>query len=170
MKKDEELLCKSANGKRVVFDPVNSHTATHFKDAPKLRELAEELLSNMSLEGDLIANDVDMGKIVGKSDVVRVDDTDEIVYAIRKSREDQGYVPFTKSRSPQPSSLISTYLVKQDAETYELSSVWIGEYESPMFPQMDNATAESIPYWSNHAFAWGSQEIIPNTELSKCPW
>ncbi len=160
----------SANGKRVVFDPVHSHAATHLKDAPTLRALAKELLSNMSLEGDLIAKDVDTGKVVGNSDVVETDDKDDVVYARRKNREDQGYVPFTKSRSPQPSTKISIYLVKKDDENYELSSVWIGEYESPMFPQMSNATAESVPYWSKHAFVWGSQEITPGSILAKCPW
>lgn len=165
-----ELLCMSKNAKRVIFDPLNSHTTTHFKDAPKLRVLTEELLSDMTLEGDLIAKDIGMGKIIGDSNVVRIDSSDEIVYAMRKSREDQGYVPFTKSQSSQPSTKISVYLVKKDNETYELSSVWIGEYESPMFPQMSNATADSVPYWSKHAFVWGSQEIIPGTEITKRPW
>lgn len=166
----EELLCKSANGKDIVFDPLGSHTATHFKDAHGLKELAKELLSTLDLEGELIAKDINMGKVIGKSDVVEIDDNDDIVYAMRKNREDQGYVPFTKSQSSQPSSIISIYLVNKDEETYELSSIWVGEYESPMFPQMDNATAESIPYWSKHAFVWGSQEIIPGSVLTKCPW
>jgi hypothetical protein len=167
---DNELLCVSANGKNIVFDPFNSHTATHFNDDPTLRGVAEELLTGMTLEGDLIAKDVDMGKIVGNSDVVETDDKDDIVYAMRKNREDQGYVPFTKSQSSQPSTKISIYLVKKDYKIYELSSVWVGEYESPMFPQMNNATAESVSYWRKHAFVWGSQEIISSSILTKCPW
>jgi hypothetical protein len=170
MPQDNELLCISADGKRIVFDPTKSHTATHFNDAPTLRVVAEELLSGMTLEGDLIAKDVDMGKVVGNSDVVEIDGEDDIVYAMRKNREDQGYVPFTKSQSSQQSTKISIYLVKKDDETYELSSVWIGEYESPMFPQMSNATADSVLFWSKHAFVWGSQEIIPDSILAKCPW
>lgn len=110
---DNELLCVSANGKRIVFDPVNSHTATHFKDAPTLKAVAEGLLSKMTLEDDLIAKDVDMGKVIGTSDVVETDDSDEIIYAMRKNREDQGHVPFTKSRSSQPSTLVSIYIIKK---------------------------------------------------------
>ena len=165
-----EFLCKSANDKKIVFDPINSHTATHFNDAPKLRSLAEELFSNITLEEDLIAKEFDMGRIIGDSDVVEIDGSDEIVYAMRKSREDQGYVPFTKSRPSQPSQIMSIYLVRKDDETYELSSTWIGEFDSPAFPQMDNATEESIPYWQNHAFVWGSQETIPGTEITNHPW
>ena len=170
MIKNEELLSISANGESVVFDSVNSHVATHFKDSPTLRGITRDLLICMDLKGALTAKDVDMGKVIGNSDVVDVDNSDTIVYAMRKNRRDQGYVPFTKSRSPQPSSLISIYLVKKDSETYELSSVWIGEYESPLFPQMNNVTAESIRFWSKHAFVRGSQVIIPGTVLLNCPW
>lgn len=165
-----KTLCKSANNKTIVYDPINSHTATHFHDAPSLRELVQEYLRSIDLDGKLIAKDVDMGKAIGKSDVVATDKSDEIIYAMRKNREDQGYVPFTKSRQSQPSSLLSVYLERIDENTYELSSTWIGEFESPMFPQMGNATDESIPYWTNHAFAWGSQEIIDGTETNNCPW
>lgn len=170
MQQDSILLCLSKNGKRIVYDPVDSHTATHFNDAPTLRAIAEQLLSSMSLKDDLIAKDIDMGKVVGNSDVVEVDEKDEIIYAMRRNREDQGYVPFTKSQSTQPSTKISIYLVKKDSDTYELSSIWIGEYESPMFPQMSNATADSVPYWKKHAFVWGSQEVIPGSILEECPW
>ena len=165
-----ELLCRSANGKYIIFDSINSHAATHFKDASKLRGLTEELLSNMTLEGDLIANDFDMGRMIGDSDVVEIDGSDEVVYAIRKSREDQGYVPFTRSRLPQASQKISIYLLRKDNDTYELSSAWFGEFESPPFPQMNNANMDSIPYWSQHAFVWGSQEIISGTKITNCPW
>ena len=165
-----EYLCISANGKRVVYDPDNSHTSTHFKDAPGLKSLAVELLSNKTLGGDLAAEDVDMGRIIGSSDVVEVNDNDEIVYAMRVKREDQGFVPFVKNRKPQPTSKISIYLLQIDEDTYGLSSAWIGEYESPMLPQMENATSESIPYWEKHAFIWRSQEIIEGSVLKKCPW
>jgi len=166
----EKFLCKSADGKRVVFDPINSHTATHFRDASNLQAITKELLSNMNLEGDLVAKDIDMGRVIGNSDVVKIDGSDEIIYAKRSNREDQGFVPFTKSRTSQPCSLISIYLVKKAEDTYELSSVWIGEYDSPNFPQMDNATPSSLPYWQKRAFVWGSQEIIPGTERDDCPW
>lgn len=161
-----EELCISANGKKVIYDPINSHTATHFNDAPNLRNITIKLISNTRLSENIVAKDIDMGEIIGNSDVVDVDDTDEIIYAIRKNREDQGYVPFTKSRTSQPTSYISIHLVKLDSLTYKLSSVWFGNYDSPPFPQMENATDDSIHYWSKHAFVWGNQEIISGSETS----
>lgn len=170
MTENINLFCISANFKKVVFDPLNSHTAMHFGDTPSLKKLVCDLLSSTILHGEIITKDFEMGKIVGKSNVVVTDNNDEIIYAMRKGRGDQGYVPFTKSKPAQPSSLISIYLIKKDPQTYELASTWIGSYESPMFPQMKNATEGSIPYWSKHAFVWGTQDIIPGTELYECPW
>lgn len=170
MNQNLEQLCQSANGKQIVFDPINSHVATHFNDEPYLRDLVIDVLSKEELTEPVIAKDVNTGRIIGNNDLVEVDDSDILVYAIRKNREDQGYVPFTKSRTSQPSTLLSIYLVKKDNTTYELSSAWIGEFEMPPFPEMDNATRESMPFWSKHAFVWGSREIIPGTEISSCPW
>ncbi len=33
MKRILKLLCISTIGMKIVFDPINSHTASHFKDA-----------------------------------------------------------------------------------------------------------------------------------------
>jgi hypothetical protein len=165
-----EFLCSSANGKTVVFDPVHSHAATHFHDNPKLRRLAAEHISTLLLEDELTAMDTDMGRIIGDSDVVDTDNTDNICFAMRKNRRDQGYVPFTRSRPVQPSTMLSVYITHKDNDTYELVSTWIGSYKTPMFPQMNNATSESVEYWSSHAFVWGSQEIIDGTVLGDCPW
>jgi hypothetical protein len=168
--KNYEYLCRSANGLQVVYDPLDSHTSTHFNDTPKLKDSVIELLAYRTLEGESVGEDVEMGKIIGNSDVVNVNNEDVIVYAMRLKREDQGYVPFVKNRISEPCSLISIYLERINPDTYELKSTWIGEFDSPMFPQMENATAESVPYWLSHAFVWGSQKIIPGSERSDCPW
>ena len=170
MNQNETYLCSSANGKRIVYDAVGSHTATHFDDTPGLCELAVGILTGRDLHGPIVALDIDMGAPVGTSDVVEVDDSDTIVYAVRFRREDQGRVPFTKSRQAEPSSHVSVYLIEKDSDTYELASAWIGELESPPFPEMADAIPESKIYWSKHAFVWGSQKVIPETIVEHCPW
>jgi hypothetical protein len=154
----------------VFFDAEHSHTATHFHDAPPLRDLAIEILTQRTLTEPVEAMEVDLGRTVGVTDVVEVDATDTLVYAMRVLREDQGWVPFTRTRSPQPCSVVSLHLAKRDSSSYELISAWIGALASPPFPQMLEATPESIPYWHAHAFVWGSQRIIPGSEQSSCPW
>ena len=170
MDQHEAYLGNSANGRRISYDAVNSHTATHFNDTPGLRELVVSVLSGRELSGPIVTLDIDMGEPIGTSDVVEVDETDTIVYAMRLKREDQGRVPFTKSRPAQPCSHLSMYLIEKDHDTCELASAWIGEFESPPFPEMANATPESIKYWSRHAFVWGSQKIMPGTMIEHCPW
>ena len=165
-----ELLCVSKNKKRIYYDSVSSHASTHFADTPNLRELVIEVLEIRDINTDNLEFDVDMGRTIGTSDVVETDDSDEIVYAFRKKRRDQGYVPFTKSRPAQPDSYVSISLLANPDDTYQLSSAWIGTWVDPPFPQQPNATADSVPYWSAHAFVWGSQEIEPNSEIKNCPW
>lgn len=99
-----------------------------------------------------------------------MEEKDDIVYALRKNRQEQGYVPFTKSRKAQLNSHVSMHLNKIDSDNYELASAWIGEMDSPPFPEDPNATADSSEYWSKHAFVWGSQEIISGSEQIVCPW
>jgi hypothetical protein len=166
----KELLCRSRNGKHVYYNPINSHAATHFTDTPQLKELVIEVLKNRDLNDDNLEFDIDMGRVVGTTDVVEVDDADEIVYALRKNRAEQGYVPFTKSRKGQPDSFISIALVANQDGSCELSSAWIGVWDDPPFPQEPHAPPESKVYWSKHAFVWGSQEIEEGTETSDCPW
>lgn len=167
---NKTFLCRSANGKDIFFDAASSHTATHFKDAPTLRGLATGILHGTSLTKPIEAMAIDMGKDIGVTDVVMIDSTDEVVYAMRVAREDQGWVPFTKSRAAQPCRIVSLYLTQNGEQSYELASTWIGPLDSPPFPQMAEATDESVPYWQTHAFVWGSQGIIPDSERSDCPW
>lgn len=162
------LLGYSKNGLKVTFDPVNSHAATHFEDTPQLASLVKEILANTVLEGELVYFDTDMGRIVGTSDLVETDENDELVYAKRKNRDI--YTVFTKSQTPQPSSLVSVYFERQADGSYALMSAWIGPSDSQPFPGDENETPESKTYWSHHALVWGNQEIQPGTETAECPW
>jgi hypothetical protein len=165
-----ERLCVSRNGKYVYYDSVNSHAAAHFADTPQLKGLAVEVLENRDIHNDSLEFDLDMGRTVGTCDVVETDETDDLVYALRKNHLEQGFVPFTKSRAAQPDSHISISLIANKDGTYQLSSAWIGAWDDPPFPQQPNATAESKQYWSKHAFVWGGQAIEPGSAINNCPW
>ena len=161
-------LCETLDNKRILYDPVHSHTATHFNDAPGLKDLVVQLLSHRYIDGGPLGFDVDMGNPVGNKDVVDVNQGDEIVYAKRKNRAE--YVSFIKNRQPQPCSYVSISLKQLDPTSYELQSTWIGEFESPPFPGDKSATRESIPFWNRHAFVWGTQGIQEDTITNQCPW
>lgn len=168
----QELICASNNNVRVVYDPKYSHAATHFEDTPGLRELVVAVISNMDLEGQVVATYIDMGRTVGTCDVVEIDATDKIVYGVRKNRVDDGLVPFTKSREGKLCPYVAVHLEPLSATTYMLSSAWIGTYsnDDEPFPQSPKATERSVDFWSKHAFVYGSQEIVDGTETSIRPW
>lgn len=165
-----ELLCITKNKMKVFYDNINSHASTHFADTPNLRELVIEVLSSSNIHEDDLSLDVDMKRIIGTTDVVAIESTDKIVYAIRKNRPEQGYVPFVKFRLGQPDSHISIALMKGRNSSFDLSSAWIGTWDDPPFPQEPHATLESRKYWDTHAFIWGSQDIESGTEILKKPW
>jgi hypothetical protein len=168
----QQFLCQSKNGVSVTYDPVGSHAATHLEDTPGLAGLVAEVVGGLDLTGQTVARHFDMGRVVGTSDVVAVDETDEIVYGVRKNRDDDGLVPFTTSRAAEPCACVTVQLAPRPDGSYELLSAWIGTFDDDdqPFPQSSKATDKSVDYWSRWAFAWGSQEIVPGTETKICPW
>ena len=166
------LLGASKNGVQVSFDPDGSHAATHFADAPGLRELVIEAIGTLVLDGGEILRQVDMGRVVGTCDVVAVRNGDEIVYGVRRNREDDGLVPFVKNRYGDPCATVVLHLKPQTDGAYLLSSAWIGplDEDDQPFPMAKGATRRAADYWSKHAFIYGSQEIMPGTETSIYPW
>jgi hypothetical protein len=168
---EQTFLCKSKNGINITYDPVHSHAATHLEDTPQLKSLVVEVVGSMELTGQEIARHTDMERVVGTCDVVAVDATDDIIYAIRKNRDSDGRVPFTKTREGQPSYDVAVHLVPRTNGSYELSSAWIGTFgDDEPFPESPEATEKSAEYWKHFAFVWGSQEIVPGTETMICPW
>jgi len=165
----ETFLATSKNEKQVYYDDAKSHSATHFADAPALRDLVIEVIKNMKLDKPRMLFDTDMGKVVGNTDLVTNKPGDIIVYAKRKNRDDV-YTSFNKSQSPQPCSIIAIGVESKRHGTYELLSAWIGSVDSPPFPGDEYATDESKQFWNSHSLVWGTQEIQEGTETTVCPW
>lgn len=168
----QELIATSRNDVKITYDPVNSHTATHLEDTPGLKQLVQEIVGGLELTGQEIARHYDMGRVVGVCDVVNVDETDEIIYGIRKNREDDGLVPFVKNREGDPCRLVAVHLVPQADHSYILSSTWIGPFsdDDEPFPLSKKANERSADFWNGRAFVYGSQEIISGTETNVRPW
>lgn len=167
-----EPIGLSKNGIEVMYDPIHSHAATHLEDTPQLLGLVKEAISKLDLHDQRVTTHVDMGRPVGTCDVVATDAHDEIVYGMRKNREDEGLVPFTKSRQGEPCRTVAILLDQIMDGSYELDSAWVGVYgdDDEPFPQASDATERSVGFWINHAFVHGSQEIIDGTETTERPW
>ena len=157
-----------------MYDPVGSHAATHINDNLELKALLIEAITGMELIEDDIATHIDLGRTIGVSDVVRVGKTDEIVYAARANRAEQGLIPFVKNRQGNPCTTVAMHLVRNSDRSYMLLSGWIGVFgkseDDEPFPQAPDATPNSASFWDKRAFVYGSQETIVATETTIKPW
>jgi hypothetical protein len=161
-------LCTSKNGPDIYYDPVDSHAATHFNDAPGLQEIVKDLLQRHDIQNEYEGFDIDAQTVVGVKDVVDVNEGDELIYAKRINRNE--HVPFVMNRKPQPCSIVSIALRKYEDGKYELESAWIGEFDSPPFPEEGHATPDSVPFWDKHAFVWRSQGVQEDSITHQRPW
>lgn len=162
-----KLLGMLRNGKKVYYDPVHSHFATHLADTPQLLELAKALLEQQSFDEPLVFLEHDAGRTIGLTDLVDVADHETIVYAKRLNRDT--YTPFVKGHHSVPSQYFTVVLKRDDLGDYELFSAWIGRNDPP-FPDEPHATLECRTFWATHALVWGTQAIQPGTETTICPW
>ena len=165
------FLCKTKNNIEVVYNPIASHAATHFDDAKQLKELTIEAIGLLDAVGDIIEESIDLGRMICGSDVVEVTANDEIVYAMRRNRYDDGLVSFVKNRAPNPCSTVAVHL-RRDGERYILYSAWIGVIggDDEPFPQSPDATSRSVSFWRKRAFVWGSQQIVAGSLTTEYPW
>lgn len=164
----KEFFATTKNGIGVYVDMEHSHASTHFEDTPQLIELCKQAIENHDAKGELDQFEEDLGRVIGKSDLVETSTHDDIVYAKRKNREK--YSRFAKNKSPQPTSSIVVRLIQNaDQKTYDLYTCFLGKIV-PSFPEDENSPQEQKDFWNAHALAWGTQEITPGTETKKCPW
>jgi len=168
-KREEKLknyLAKTKNGFEVYVDMESSHASTHFAHHPKLFEAVKKAVSSIEANEEIIRAEMDMGEEIGTTDLIQTSDQDEIVYAKRPLREQ--YSRFVKNKSSRPTSWITIDL-RKDGNIYNLYTSFVGRL-TPSFPGGNFLSEQSREFWSNHALVWGSQEIVPGTETTECPW
>lgn len=164
---ERQTVGTTKNGKLVYVDLKGSHAATHIADTPELLSLVRELLPGLSPDEDNVYLDRDMGRVVGRSDLVVTDDNDRIVYAKRLNRSN--YTRFVHGRSAEPTRFVTVVLKRDKDDNYELWTAWIGA-AAPQFPGDEHEASESRPFWRTHALAWGNQAIQLGTEVDQWPW
>lgn len=154
---EKKILGVLHNGEK-VFDREVSHV--HYNQS--LETYLSQALSRIEPVGkDFIIESIDFGEIIGGSNCVETTDKDEIVFAQRPKR--QGLTRFVKHREKEPTSEL-TIILKKVIDGYEVVTAFMGPRAEPE-PWDKNATEDSIQFWGNHALVWGSEEVIPGTEV-----
>lgn len=163
----KEFLGKTKNGCDVYVDLETSHAATHIQDTPELLGLVKGALQEIEPTENYHEFELDMGHVIGTSDLVETSEDDEIVYAKRRNRDT--YTRFVRNKDPIPTQFLTLCLEKMNDDAYNLYSTWAGP-NCPSSPDSIVATPESKPFWEKHALVWGTQEVISGTETIECPW
>ncbi|MFM2339651.1 MAG: hypothetical protein RLZZ360_287 [Candidatus Parcubacteria bacterium] len=162
-----ERLGHSKDNKVLYLDLDSSHAITHFAKHKNLKALISEHISNIVLDTPIVRVEIDTGSEVGLCDLVTTNETDEIVYAKRPLRHT--YSRFAKNRQSEPTTWFVLDIRKQQSGNYFLYTAFIGRL-TPSFPGGDFLPEQSRDFWSNHALVWGSQDVLPDSETTNCPW
>jgi len=132
----------------MVMDRLRSHLHAGVK--PLLPEVFEKIESGGR---EILVEEVDLGRIVGKTTCVKTSQDDEILWERRDNRK--GFTRFVLGREPEDSSSVVIVLKQADeAGVYVCLTAYIGTYSEPE-PWDKRASAESEAFWENHAMVWG---------------
>lgn len=154
------------NDQRVYLDDHSTHANTHLEDTPGSLMYIKEALPRIVAEGDNVFCEVDLGRVVGRTDLVETDDDDIIIYAKRIGRST--YARFVKGKS-QPETNYVTLVLHVINDGYRLFSAWIGR-AAPPFPGDVKELPDSRDFWRKHALVWGHQKVQAHTQISEWPW
>lgn len=162
----KEFVAESRNGQKVYIDYAATKIELHIKETPELLELVNEVISRSTLEGDNVALQEDLGRIVGETSLVETNDDDEIIYAKRLQRDK--YSRFVLNKQLQATSYVTVILHKA-ADGYALWSAWCGQLV-PTSPGGEDEMPKSQGFWKNHALVFDESIIQPDTATTVCPW
>ena len=164
----KQFITKTKNGFDVFVDTEASHAATHLKNHPELFEYLKEILSQYEVKEDGIRFETNLGKEVGKSDLVETKEGDEVFYAKRPNRDK--YTRFVRGKDAEPTTFVTIELRKKNETEYDVYTVFIGG-TVPTFPTDKNDANEvAREYWKHHALVAGNQTYITETATGECPW
>lgn len=160
-------VARSHNGKQVYAHLMSEPLASSISSNPHLLRLAEEALLTIELTGASLRIEHDMGRSIGRSELVKTTDADSVFYARQSKTE--GFTRFVKNRQAVPTQYMTIKLVCDADDDYELVSIWIGK-DYPKGPDHLEATADSADYWANHAVTYNGQSIVSNSLTKTCPY
>lgn len=144
-----------------VFDRPNSHIHDDIDSI-----ILTEALGNIDADGrDFIAESVDLGRTIGKTQCIETSENDEIIYAHRVGRF--GPTRFVKNRDKVDTSTV-TIILKKASEGFILVTAFVGPkaerepWDKNIIDSAEKSRSES--FWQNHALVWDGKNIIPGSE------
>lgn len=164
----KHLVGITRNGIEVHVDLIYSEAAKNIAQQPYLLGLANEVLRAIAPRGAEFSIEHDMGRAIGYNFVVATKEADPIFYA--QLLHDSIYTRFVKNGKPLATRYLSLVLkLNKEDRTYDLQDAWIGRL-NPSRPGSSDETADSKPFWANHALVISNQSLQLNTVTKVCPY
>ncbi len=162
-------LGNTQNNIPVYVDLVHSPAGKQIAFQPRLVNLAREAISQLSASGQQVNVNLNMGRLVGYSFIVKTDEQDNILYA--QFLHDTIYTRLVKNGSPSATRYLSIKLRRDDHGHYELYDIWVGRIHPPR-PGSAHETAKSRVYWADHAYILGTdyRPLLLHTLTKLCPY
>lgn len=116
----------------------------------RILDYLEEVIKEIRPEGrETIEHEHEFDHVVGETLCVETDESSDIVYAIRPSRN--GYSKFVMNKDPEPTRYMTVILKKDDkVGGYTIVTAYFGRL-APREPWGENPTKEQCEFWKNHA-------------------
>lgn len=163
----KHLIGLTQNRVEVYAYLTSSKVGKRLSRQPHLLALAKEMFTEVSLRDLKIYMEYDMGRHIGYDFIINTTDNDAVFYAC--ILKDTVYTRFVKSGEPIHTNYLTVTLEQDGDENYELSDIWIGRLIPPR-PGSADETADSKPYWSDHAYILGDQPLQSQTLTKTCPY
>ena len=155
------------NDVEIYVDLIGSPAASKVAFQPRLLTLAREALANAPIKGKVFKLEKDMGRVTGRTDVVKIDDEDAVFYA--KRLRGTAFTPFIKNHELKQTQYLALELRLSEDGSYQLWDIRAGRH-LPALPGEDDANAKSKPFWSSHAVIWDNKLTQTRTITKICPW
>ncbi len=146
----------------------------HFISRPNHRHIHLDMEKYMSsiidtidnTDNEFIEKEIYFEEIVGFSECVETNSSDQIFYAIRKGRI--GHSRFVKNRNATATN--SIFIVLKRIEIgYLIITVYCGE-RAAREPFDPLATLNDLEFWKIHALVDNEDHILPDTLTNESPW
>lgn len=155
------MKMKSLNEKEIIVsEKTMEHMAAH---QGVNMDLVAEAVAKIKYEGPFLITEVDLGRVIGTTNCVRIRPGDEVEYLYRKNRA--GKTPFVKGRDGEDTTKIVIGIC-DDQDNDGIPTLFTAFYgvlapREPWDARSEEEKAECEAFWSTHALTWDEDAIDP---------
>lgn len=164
--------------KIIISQQCKKHMEAHKMDfIVEWRDLIKSIKQMVFEEGirePFIVKELDMKRVIGYDKLIKVKETDEVVYAKRIHRN--GYTRFVKNKEAVLTSIVVVILnqSRNNPNEYYLVTAYPGRigFKEPqdLTISTEQELEACLDFWEQHALVFEEKSVDPSTITYKCPY